>query len=78
MEILTHAYTGKYVVYTRKTAVYTVFSQPIECKLGTQTFNQHTPCQHNCVNNVWTVTVFCVNWSHESNESELSQIITMT
>ena len=43
-----------------KTAVCTVFIQPLVFKLGTQTFKQHTLCQHNIlpVYTVWTLTVF--------------------
>ena len=42
-----HRLTQKNMLCIQKTAVYKVFSQPIEFKLGTQTFNQQTLCKHN-------------------------------
>ena len=39
-------------------AVYTIFSQPIKFKLSTQTFIQHTLCQHNILP-VYTVLTQC-------------------
>ena len=39
--------------------VYTAFSQPIKFKLGTQTFIQHTLCQHNILP-VYTVLTQCL------------------
>ena len=38
--------TQENMLCIQKTAVYTVFSQPIEFKLDTQTFNQQTLCHH--------------------------------
>ena len=40
----------------KKTAVYTIFPQLIKFKLGTQTFIQHTLCQHNILP-VYTVLI---------------------
>ena len=42
-----HRLTRENMLCTQKKAVYTVFSQPVKFKLGTQTFLQHTLCQHN-------------------------------
>ena len=47
-------------MHTKKTAVYTIFSQPIKFKLGTQTFIQHTLCQHNILP-VYTVLIHCLH-----------------
>ena len=64
----------------KKTAVYTIFSQPIKFKLGTQTFIQHTLCQQNILP-VYTVLIHCLHSDsdcilsylvYESNEPELS------
>ena len=61
MGVLTRAYTGKYVVYTKNPAVHTVFSQPIKFKLVTQmdfylaytVSAEHFACL-DCVNKVST------------------------
>ena len=71
-----HRLTQESMLCTQNAPVYTVFSQPIAFKLGTQTLNQQMLCQHNIclsihyVNTVWTVTVFGVNWFYEYSESE--------
>ena len=56
-----HGLTEENMLCTQKeTAVYTIFSQPIKFKLSTQTFIQHTLCQHNILP-VYTVLIHCLH-----------------
>ena len=56
-----HGLTEENMLCThKKTAVYTIFFQPIKFKLGTQTFIQHTLCQHNILP-VYTVLIHCLD-----------------
>ena len=72
MGMLTWAYQGKYVVHTKKqSSLYTIFSQPIKFKLGTQTSIQYTLCQYNILP-LYTVLIHCL---HSDSDCILSELV---